>query len=113
MLGGVTDCIIVGGGIVGAACAARLAKDGMTVALVECKGAGLGATAAGMGHVVIMDDSEPQFLLTQLSQRLWLTLSGQLPPQAEYQQCGTLWVAADQEEMSEVARKHALYQAHG
>jgi glycine/D-amino acid oxidase-like deaminating enzyme len=106
------DCIVVGGGIVGAACAARFAKEGMQVALVDCLGAGLGATAAGMGHVVVMDDSPAQFLLTQYSQSLWLTLAPALPPTAEFQQCGTLWVAADAEEMDEVARKHTVYDAH-
>ncbi|HUN86297.1 MAG TPA: FAD-dependent oxidoreductase [Terracidiphilus sp.] len=110
---GTYDCIIVGGGIVGAACAARFAKEGMHVALVDCLGAGLGATAAGMGHVVVMDDSPAQFLLTQYSQSLWLRLAQVLPPGAEFEQCGTLWVAADGEEMDEVARKHTVYDAHG
>ena len=113
MMGSSYDCIVAGSGIVGAACAARLAKSGMKVAVVDCLGAGLGATAAGMGHVVVMDDSPAQFVLTQYSQSLWRSLARVLPPAAEYQECGTLWVAADTEEMSEVARKHALYQSHG
>ena len=107
------DCVVVGSGIVGAACAARLAKDGMHVALVDCMGAGLGATAAGMGHIVVMDDSPAQFLLTQYSQNLWQSLAQTLPAAAEFQQCGTLWVAADREEMNEVTRKHSFYQANG
>jgi glycine/D-amino acid oxidase-like deaminating enzyme len=104
------DCIVVGSGIVGAACAASFARDGMHVALIDCLGAGLLATAAGMGHIVVMDDSPAQFLLTRYSQNLWLTLADHLPPTAEFQKCGTLWVAADSEEMEEVARKHAHYQ---
>lgn len=107
------DCAVVGSGIVGAACAARLAKDGMKLALVDCLGAGQGATAAGMGHIVVMDDSPEQFLLTRYSQDLWRQMANTLPPAAEYESCGTLWVAADEEEMGEVARKHALYQTHG
>jgi glycine/D-amino acid oxidase-like deaminating enzyme len=107
------DCIVVGSGIVGAACASTLARTGMRVALVDCMGAGLGATAAGMGHIVVMDDSPAQFFLTQYSQSLWQTLAHTLPPSAEFQQCGTLWVGADREEMDEVARKHSFYQARG
>lgn len=107
------DCIIVGSGIVGAACAARLAKDGMRVAVVDSLGAGLGATAAGMGHIVVMDDSPEQFLLTRYSQDLWRSMAKALPSAAEYEQCGTLWVAADSEEMEEVGRKHALYRGNG
>ena len=112
MTDGTYDCIVVGSGIVGAACAASFATDGMKVALIDCLGAGLGATAAGMGHIVVMDDSPAQFLLTKYSQNLWLALADRLPPTAEFQKCGTLWVAADGEEMAEVERKHALYKDH-
>ncbi len=109
---GTYDCIVVGSGIVGAACAASFARDRMQVALIDCLGPGLLATAAGMGHIVVMDDSPAQFLLTKYSQNLWLSLAEKLPPTAEFQKCGTLWVAADSEEMTEVERKHALYQDH-
>ena len=113
MTGEIFDCIIVGAGIVGAACAARFARGGMSVAVVDSLGVGLQATAAGMGHVVVMDDSEQQLSLTQYSQQLWQRLGQVLPPAAEYQQCGTLWVAEDGQEMEEVGRKHRLYQEHG
>jgi glycine/D-amino acid oxidase-like deaminating enzyme len=85
----------------------------MQVALVDRQGAGLGATAAGMGHIVVMDDSPAQLQLTRYSQQLWLELAKVLPSVAEFQQCGTLWVAADDEEMDEVERKHTLYAEQG
>jgi D-hydroxyproline dehydrogenase subunit beta len=107
------DCVIVGAGIVGAACAAALAQRKMRIALIERNSAGLGATAAGMGHIVVMDDSDAQFLLTQYSQQLWQALADKLPTAAEYERCGTIWVAANAEEMAEVERKHAFYSAHG
>src|ERR1022692_566756 len=96
------DVVIVGAGIVGAACADEFARRGMLVA-------GVGATAAGMGHIVVMDDSAAQFALTRYSQRLWQELRPELPPDVEYDQCGTIWVAADEEEMAEVRRKHDYY----
>jgi glycine/D-amino acid oxidase-like deaminating enzyme len=37
----------------------------------------------------------------------------QLPSGAEYEPCGTLWVAADGEEMAEVHRKEAYYRERG
>lgn len=107
------DCVIAGAGIVGAACAAALAQRKMRVALVDSNNTGLGATAAGMGHIVVMDDSDAQFLLTQYSQQLWHALAHKLPAAAEYEQCGTIWVAASAEEMAEVERKHAYYSARG
>ena len=50
------DVIVIGGGIVGAACAAEFAAVKLSVALVEARMIGGGATAAGMGHLVVMDD---------------------------------------------------------
>src|SRR5882762_9876074 len=66
-----------------------------------------GTTAAGMGHIVVMDDSEAQFALTHFSRTLWQQLVPQLPADVEYDPCGTLWLAADEEEMAEVQRKHS------
>ncbi len=103
------DVAIVGAGIVGAACARECARRGMRVILVDRDAIGTGATAAGMGHIVVMDDSEAQFALTRYSQRLWQELRAELPDDAEYEQCGSIWVAADDEEMAEVQRKHKYY----
>jgi glycine/D-amino acid oxidase-like deaminating enzyme len=107
------DAVIAGGGIVGAACALACAQEGLRVALVERSFLGGGATAAGMGHIVVLDDSEAQFTLTRRSQRLWQKLSATLPPNAEYEARGTLWVAADDEEMAEAARKQTYLSARG
>src|SRR3954453_23841755 len=103
------DVVIAGAGIVGAACAAEFARAGLRVAVVEPGVIGGGATAAGMGHIVVMDDSEAQFALTRYSQELWRELAPQLPRSAEYEQRGTLWIAADQEEMEAAERKFAWY----
>jgi glycine/D-amino acid oxidase-like deaminating enzyme len=104
---GTFDVAIAGGGIVGSACALALTHRGLSVALVEREALGSGATAAGMGHVVVMDDSDAQFALTRYSQQLWHKLA--LPPAAEYRQTGTLWIAIDAEEMDGAARKQAWY----
>ncbi len=107
----VFDVAIAGGGIVGAACALACAQRELKVALVERDVLGSGATAAGMGHVVVMDDSEAQFALTRYSQQLWQRLAPQLPACCEYEQRGTLWIAADAEEMEAAERKHSWYTA--
>jgi D-hydroxyproline dehydrogenase subunit beta len=107
------DVVIVGAGIVGAACADEFARRGMRVAIVDRDVVGSGATAAGMGHIVVMDDSEAQFALTRYSQQLWQALRPELPNDIEYDQCGTIWVAADEEEMAEVRRKHSYYADRG
>lgn len=104
------DALVVGAGIVGAACARELAAAGLRVAVCEQTDViGGGATAAGMGHLAIMDDSDSQFALTSYSQTLWRDLAEQLPASAEYLPCGSLWVAADEEEFEEVERKYRFY----
>jgi glycine/D-amino acid oxidase-like deaminating enzyme len=103
------DVVVVGAGIVGAACADELAHRGLQVAVVDRDIVGSGATAAGMGHIVVMDDSDAQFALTRYSQQLWQELRPSLPDDVEYDQCGTIWVAADEEEMIEVRRKQDYY----
>jgi glycine/D-amino acid oxidase-like deaminating enzyme len=107
------DLAIVGGGIVGAACALEATRAGLSTAVIESQVIGGGATAAGMGHIVVMDDSEAQFALTHYSQQLWQELAPELPPDIEYEECGTIWVAADEEEMDEVRRKVGFYRTRG
>jgi glycine/D-amino acid oxidase-like deaminating enzyme len=107
------DVVIIGGGIVGAACAAECAAEGLRVAIVEAKMIGGGATAAGMGHLTVMDDSDAQFALTRYSQLLWEEVSDELPREVEYDACGTIWVAADDDEMREVERKQKFYSERG
>jgi glycine/D-amino acid oxidase-like deaminating enzyme len=109
----VYDVVIIGGGIVGAACAAECANAGLSVAIVEAKLIGGGATAAGMGHLTVMDDSEAQFALTRYSQLLWDEIGDELPREVEHDACGTIWVAADDEEMLEVERKQKFYSERG
>jgi glycine/D-amino acid oxidase-like deaminating enzyme len=109
----VFDVAIAGGGIVGAACAYACARRGLKTVLIERDVLGSGATAAGMGHVVVMDDSEAQFALTRYSQQLWHKLAPELPASTEYEQRGTRWVAADREEMEGAERKSAGYAERG
>ena len=73
------DVVIVGAGIVGAACADEFVRRGQRVAVIGADVIGSGATAAGMGHIVVMDDSDAQFALTRYSQQLWQELRPQLP----------------------------------
>jgi glycine/D-amino acid oxidase-like deaminating enzyme len=103
------DVIIVGAGIVGAACAAECAGAGLKTLILDRGIVSGGTTAAGMGHIVVMDDSEAQFALTEYSRRLWLQLRSQLSADVEYEVCGTLWVAADDEEMAEARRKEKYF----
>ncbi|UBV44631.1 FAD-dependent oxidoreductase (plasmid) [Deinococcus taeanensis] len=105
--------VVVGAGLVGAACAAALARQGWRVTVIEAETVGGGATAAGMGHLVVMDDSPAQLALTSLSLELWEALAPHLPVQADYRRCGTLWVASDEDERRGVLLKQRQYGSAG
>jgi len=107
------DVAVIGGGIVGAACAAEAARAGLRVVVIEARMIGVARHAAGMGHIVVMDDSEAQFALTRYSQSLWDQLSQKIAGDCEFETCGTIWVAADEEELAAVTRKKDFYEAHG
>ena len=112
------DVLIVGAGIVGAFCARALRQAGLDVLVVDARPPGGGATAACMGHVVVMDDSEAQFALCHRSRRLWDALADELPASAERDGCGTLWlaeagIAEGESQFDAVRAKHGFYRARG
>jgi len=107
------DVLILGAGIVGSACAMECARAGLRVGIVEPSVPGGAATAAGMGHLVVMDDSPAQMALSSYSRSVWQDLSSSLPDTVEYEQCGTIWVAADEDEMDEVHAKSSTYAQAG
>ena len=107
------DAVIVGAGIIGAACAAELKSRGLKVLVIDKKQPGTEATAACMGHVVVMDDNQTQLDLTKYSAELWDEFVKGLPPSCENALNGTLWVAEDDEEMEAVYEKEKLYSDNG
>ncbi|NYH25408.1 NAD(P)/FAD-dependent oxidoreductase [Paraburkholderia bryophila] len=107
------DALIVGAGIVGAACAAELAALGMRVEVLDAHGIGSGATAAGMGHIVVMNDSPAEFALSRYARDLWLELAPSLRTRDAFTRCGTLWVAADDEEWQAARAMQAAFDAQG
>ena len=107
------DLLILGAGIIGAACARECACAGMRVGIVEPAVPAGAASAAGMGHLVVMDDSPAQLALSLYSRECWRALRMELPAGVEFEECGTLWVAADAEEFAEAISKKNLYARNG
>ena len=107
------DVVVIGAGIVGAACAYYLVQEGLEVLLLDAGFAGGGTTAAGMGHIVVMDESEAQFALTSFSRQLWIDLAESFGSEWENDSCGTLWVAADEEELGYLPGKEELFRHRG
>ncbi|WP_339907610.1 FAD-dependent oxidoreductase [Pseudomonas guineae] len=105
------DVIVIGAGIVGSACAKTLAQRGMNVVVLDSQRGG--ATAAGMGHLVAMDDNPAELALSRYSIELWQQWAPQLAADCAYRNCGTLWLAANQEELQAAAHKGETLRAQG
>jgi len=107
------DAIVVGAGIIGAACADALARAGLSVTVLESEFAASGTSSRGMGHVLLMDANEAEFALGRRSRDLWTALAPELPPSCQDLGCGTLWLAADEEELAVARRRESFLRSHG
>lgn len=105
------DVIVIGAGIIGAACAHEFARRGLRVQVLD--NASGGATGAGMGHLVAMDDNAAELALSHYSIGLWNQLREHLPAACAYRNCGTLWLAADAGEMDLARSKQRTLAEHG
>ncbi|MFD7094973.1 NAD(P)/FAD-dependent oxidoreductase [Streptomyces xanthophaeus] len=91
------DAVIIGAGVVGAACAYYAARAGLSVAVVDRGSVAGGTTGAGEGNLLVSDkEAGPELDLALLSARLWRDLAAALPPEAEYEAKGGLVVAPDE-----------------
>jgi len=105
------DVIVIGAGIVGAAIAAAAAREGLRVLVLSDGLPGDGVTAAGMGHLVVLDDDPAELALCKLSMALWRAFEHQ--PRAQYHRCGTLWIARDDAERELLRHKQARLASAG
>ncbi|MFJ3481914.1 NAD(P)/FAD-dependent oxidoreductase [Pseudomonas sp. NPDC090202] len=105
------DVIIIGGGIIGAACADELANHGLRILVLDAGRPA--ATAAGMGHLVVLDHSPAELALGEYSVQLWRELAPQMPDDCAMRNNGTLWLACNEEEMAEAERKHKALGEYG
>ncbi|MFF4666193.1 NAD(P)/FAD-dependent oxidoreductase [Streptomyces sp. NPDC001282] len=90
------DTVIIGAGVVGAACAYYAARAGLTVAVVDRGPVAGGTTGAGEGNLLVSDkEPGPELDLALYSAGLWRELAALLPREIEYEAKGGLVVAPD------------------
>ncbi|MEV8095361.1 FAD-binding oxidoreductase [Kitasatospora sp. NPDC085879] len=90
------DVVVIGAGVVGAACAYYAARAGLRVAVVDRGPVAGGTTGAGEGNLLVSDkEPGPELDLALLSTRLWQEIAGELGEAVEYEPKGGLVVAAD------------------
>ncbi|MGW2343087.1 NAD(P)/FAD-dependent oxidoreductase [Streptomyces sp. NPDC001661] len=78
-----TRAVILGAGIVGAACARELAHEGCAVTVVDRGRPAAATTAHGEGNILVSDKGPgPELELAQLSGRLWPQIVGEMSERA-------------------------------
>ncbi|MGA4845510.1 NAD(P)/FAD-dependent oxidoreductase [Streptomyces sp. G5(2025)] len=87
--------MVVGAGVVGAACAYYASLSGLRVTVVDRGPVAGGTTGAGEGNLLVSDkEPGPELELALLSATLWQDLAAELPSRIEYERKGGLVVAS-------------------
>jgi glycine/D-amino acid oxidase-like deaminating enzyme len=103
------EVVVIGAGLVGAACAHALASAGRGVCVVDRAGPIAGTTAGGEGNILVSDKVPgPEARLALRSARLWQELADRAAGRFEFERKGGLVVAHDDEQLAALA---ALAQA--
>ncbi|SFY02926.1 NAD(P)/FAD-dependent oxidoreductase [Streptomyces atratus] len=108
------DVVIVGAGMVGAACAYYTSRSGLSVAVVDRGPVAGGTTGAGEGNLLVSDKVPgPELELALLSASLWQQLSEELPEGIEYELKGGVVVAASEDSLATLSATAAGQREEG
>ncbi|MFF3031923.1 NAD(P)/FAD-dependent oxidoreductase [Streptomyces rubiginosohelvolus] len=93
------DVVVIGAGIVGAACAFHAASAGLGVTVLDRGPVGAGTTSRGEGNILLSDkEPGPELELARLSRDLWDETGKELGPgEVEFENKGGLVVASTPE----------------
>ncbi|MGY5072916.1 NAD(P)/FAD-dependent oxidoreductase [Streptomyces griseus] len=94
--------VVVGAGIVGAACAFHAVAAGLDVTVLDRGPVGAGTTSRGEGNILLSDkEPGPELELARLSRELWGEVAAELGPESvEFETKGGLVVASTPEALT-------------
>jgi glycine/D-amino acid oxidase-like deaminating enzyme len=108
------DVVVVGAGMVGAACALYAARAGLDVTLVDRGPVAGGTTGAGEGNLLVSDkEPGPELRLALHSLRLWAELAEEFGTAIEYEPKGGVVVASGPAELTALTDLAATQRAAG
>ncbi|MEX3100984.1 MULTISPECIES: FAD-binding oxidoreductase [unclassified Streptomyces] len=108
------DVVVVGAGMVGAACALYAARAGLDVVVVDRGPVAGGTTGAGEGNLLVSDkEPGPELELALLSARLWTDLAQEHGLAYEYEPKGGLVVASTPESLTALTELAEAQRAAG
>ncbi|MEV4995614.1 NAD(P)/FAD-dependent oxidoreductase [Streptomyces niveus] len=112
-----TRVVVIGAGIIGAACARELAVAGFDVLVLDRAGAAAATTSHGEGNILVSDKGPgPELELAQLSRQLWpevLAAVGENSAGVEWDPKGGIVVATTAEGAEGLRRFAATQRAAG
>src|SRR3954447_16732997 len=108
-MGRSADVVVVGAGVVGAACAYYLAAAGVRVRLYDRSFIASGSSGSCEGNVLAWDkELERELPLALRSAALWQQLAGELDDPFEYDRKGSVVVAETEEELRACAERNRV-----
>ncbi|WP_328352308.1 FAD-binding oxidoreductase [Streptomyces sp. NBC_00445] len=108
------DVVVIGAGMVGAACALYAARAGLDVTVVDRGPVAGGTTGAGEGNILVSDkEPGPELDLALLSGRLWAELAAEFGESVEYEAKGGVVVATSPGGLTALERFAAGQRAAG
>src|SRR3954447_11317962 len=108
------DVVVVGAGVVGAACAYHLAAAGVRVRLLDRSFVASGSSGACEGNVLQWDkELERELPLAMRSANLWEQLDTELPDDFEYDRKGSVVVAETADELIASAERARVLAGFG
>jgi glycine oxidase len=113
------DAVVVGGGVIGLACAWRAARRGARVRVLERDEVGAGASRVAAGMLAPVGEAswgeEGHMRLALASARSWPSFAAELAADSElevgYQDSGALYVALDRDDADELQRRFELMES--
>lgn len=116
-----SDVVVIGAGIMGAACARSLAAEGLSVTVLDRSGSAGGTSAASEGNLLVSDKTPgPELALAQHAAARWpgvvAELTEQLGPDfplVEYEAKGGIVVATTDEDAAALTRFAAAQRVAG
>ncbi len=109
-----TEIAVVGAGIIGAAIAYQLAKEGRRVVLVDAAEPGLGSSGACDGYISVSTKTPgPAMLMAAASAKLYPGLARELGQAIEYRRVGGLMLIEEARDLSAMAAHAGVLKAVG
>ncbi len=107
------DVVIVGGGVIGAACAYFLSREGVRVHLVERQYFSSGASRASHGGLALIHSTAVELRLAARSLQLWSEIAAEARVVTEYEVPGQVTLTDTPDELPLIEHQVAMLRAEG